>query len=389
MQERGFLDAELERRAQNSSSIETTIEQDKKLSERLELELAEKMTPSPIGDRLRQQIEKLVAAVKGNELQRAATQQALYKSLARSNKLQVTLGTMATLRNVLLGVLAVLGASLFFTYSSNLFQRGERPVATEKFREGAAPHDTGLQRVAAALTPHAFHVQPDVHSGFVASHLRLSEEVQGQIRRANFNLALGATLAVVGIVILGLVVFLSTGGDVILSDNVGVTSEPKIVPEITARACLQQVVSLTFQVFAFFFLSLYRSGLNEIKYFQNEITNIELKAVAVSAAREWERSAAVVAEQPILLAPDTQGAPPAAAGVDVPRIKSRDGGTKIQVDGLARLVVETLVRTERNFRLKHNEKTVHLYQEELARDPIALLRDALLASLRQTPDAKS
>lgn len=38
------------------------------------------------------------------------------------------------------------------------------------------------------------------------------------------------------------------------------------------------------ELFALFFLKLYAKGLNEIKYFQNELTNIELKLVAVEVA---------------------------------------------------------------------------------------------------------
>ena len=38
------------------------------------------------------------------------------------------------------------------------------------------------------------------------------------------------------------------------------------------------------EIFAYFFLRLYKSSLGEIKYFQNEITNIEAKALALQAA---------------------------------------------------------------------------------------------------------
>lgn len=38
------------------------------------------------------------------------------------------------------------------------------------------------------------------------------------------------------------------------------------------------------ELFVLFFLRLYSKGLNEIKYFQNELTNIELKLVAAGVA---------------------------------------------------------------------------------------------------------
>ena len=38
------------------------------------------------------------------------------------------------------------------------------------------------------------------------------------------------------------------------------------------------------ELFAYFFLSLYKASLAEIKYFQNELTNIESKELALQAA---------------------------------------------------------------------------------------------------------
>ena len=38
------------------------------------------------------------------------------------------------------------------------------------------------------------------------------------------------------------------------------------------------------ELFAYFFLRLYKEGLDEIKYFQNELTNIESKLISVEVA---------------------------------------------------------------------------------------------------------
>ena len=38
------------------------------------------------------------------------------------------------------------------------------------------------------------------------------------------------------------------------------------------------------EVFAYFFLRLYKTGLGEIKYFQNELTNVEVRALALRSA---------------------------------------------------------------------------------------------------------
>jgi len=38
------------------------------------------------------------------------------------------------------------------------------------------------------------------------------------------------------------------------------------------------------ELFAYFFLKLYKSDLSEIKYFQNELTNVEMRYAAVRLA---------------------------------------------------------------------------------------------------------
>lgn len=38
------------------------------------------------------------------------------------------------------------------------------------------------------------------------------------------------------------------------------------------------------ELFAYFFLRLYKTGLEEIKYFQNELTNLELKHISLIGA---------------------------------------------------------------------------------------------------------
>lgn len=42
------------------------------------------------------------------------------------------------------------------------------------------------------------------------------------------------------------------------------------------------------ELFAYFFLRLYKNGFDEIKYFQNEITNIEMKVMSLKYAQEFK-----------------------------------------------------------------------------------------------------
>jgi hypothetical protein len=96
-------------------------------------------------------------------------------------------------------------------------------------------------------------------------------ELESLGRRGNLNLALGAVTTVVGLALLGLSVFseLSAAKDIW-------TFVSHFVPRLT--------LVLMIELFAYFFLSLYKTSLGEIKYFQNELTNIESKQIALRAA---------------------------------------------------------------------------------------------------------
>jgi len=47
-------------------------------------------------------------------------------------------------------------------------------------------------------------------------------------------------------------------------------------------------LSILIEIFAFFFLKLYRNNLNEIKYYNNEIVNIKMKIIALKTAAIYE-----------------------------------------------------------------------------------------------------
>tara|TARA_R110001592_G_scaffold1664_6_gene9727 strand:- start:15872 stop:16798 length:927 start_codon:yes stop_codon:yes gene_type:complete len=106
------------------------------------------------------------------------------------------------------------------------------------------------------------------------TRLRLRLELEALGRRGNVNLVIGVltTVAAVGI--------LTT---TILDPNVKLTNDT-LVTHFAPRLML----SLFIEIFSFFFLKLYKSGLGEIKYFQNELTNIELKFLSLESALRSE-----------------------------------------------------------------------------------------------------
>lgn len=97
---------------------------------------------------------------------------------------------------------------------------------------------------------------------------RLSTEIQSLTRRGNLNLSLGIVTTIIGLSILGYFVLESgpvTGDKMAFIAN--------FIPRLS--------LVILIEVFAYFFLKLYKSSLSEIKYFQNEMTNIEAKLAAV------------------------------------------------------------------------------------------------------------
>lgn len=107
---------------------------------------------------------------------------------------------------------------------------------------------------------------------FIQMNSRLEGEVQNLAKRGNINLILGMATTLTGLSLLGYSVFNAPALTSII-DLAG-----HFIPRIS--------LVLLIEVFAYFFLKLYKQGLSEIKYFQNEITNIESKFLALRLSSE-------------------------------------------------------------------------------------------------------
>lgn len=99
---------------------------------------------------------------------------------------------------------------------------------------------------------------------------RLRQEIEALGRRGNVNLVIGVLTTIVAIGILA---------STVLSQEAKLNMET-LVSHFLPRFTL----SIFIEIFSFFFLKLYKSGLSEIKYFQNELTNVEAKFVALENA---------------------------------------------------------------------------------------------------------
>jgi hypothetical protein len=164
------------------------------------------------------------------------------------------------------------------------------------------------------------------------SRLRLQRELEALGRRGNLNLALGAITTVVGISLLGFSVFAET-------------STAKDLWTLASHFAPRLALVLLIELFAFFFLSLYKSSLSEIKYFQNELTNIESRQLALSAAIELKEST--------LLAD----------------------------------VVSKLASTERNHILSKDQTTIELEKARIDRDSQSNVIKAVAEFFQKKPDA--
>jgi hypothetical protein len=147
----------------------------------------------------------------------------------------------------------------------------ERKAADELDRQAKElGHDEGgIGKVETANQTTSMMVEP---------RKRLLLEVDRLGRRNNLNLTFGLLCTGAGLWVLYSLAFQTKQADtdnLIHADNL-VQFAISYVPRLT--------LIIFIEVFAYFFLGLYKKGLADIKYFQNEITNIESKAVALSAA---------------------------------------------------------------------------------------------------------
>ncbi|NNB60881.1 hypothetical protein HBN67_20575 [Pseudomonas fragi] len=119
-----------------------------------------------------------------------------------------------------------------------------------------------------------------VDHGFELSRERLLKEIDSLGRRGSLNLGIGGAVTMIGLILLGMTVFYEVSD---VKDLLGMASH--YLPRLS--------LIILIEIFAYFFLSLYKAGLSEIKYFQNELTNLEAKQLALQAALETNESAAI------------------------------------------------------------------------------------------------
>lgn len=110
----------------------------------------------------------------------------------------------------------------------------------------------------------------DIINVFGETERRINQEIASLTKRANINLIIGGSIALFGIG--SLVAFLLTNQDQ--------SAKIEITPLIIHWVARLSLVSLV-ELFAFFFLKIYKTELLSIQYYQDELTSIESRKIAL------------------------------------------------------------------------------------------------------------
>ena len=163
--------------------------------------------------------------------------------------------------------------------------------------------------------------------------IRLRREIADLRLRSNINLLIGMCITAGGLYLLWSTVSMIDASQLLKQlASEGNESNVRFVKNLTLPIIPRIMLVVFIEVFAYFFLRLYRNGLSEIKYFQNELTNIESKLAAFEFSY----------------------------------ITNNEEGLKVSIEALS--------KTERNFILEKGQTTVEL---ERARSDSELTRNII------------
>ncbi|MFM5842345.1 MULTISPECIES: hypothetical protein [Aeromonas] len=174
-----------------------------------------------------------------------------------------------------------------------------------------------------------------LHESALNIRVRLEREISDLRLRSNINLLIGMIITLLGLFLLWTVVNTVDSSEMLkVLASKGIESNSQFIKNLILPLVPRVMLVIFIEVFAYFFLRLYKNGLSEIKYFQNELTNVESKMVALELAHLSKNNDAV----------------------------SR--------------VIASLVETERNFILQRGETTVEL---EKAKSESEMMRSLVSA----------
>lgn len=130
-------------------------------------------------------------------------------------------------------------------------------------------------------------ISDDINQSRLRAMDRIEEELKRLIRSGATTLGFGVFIASIGIIALAIFVFPNLV-------SLSMFSEPLDPSKASASAIVAHYVPrlslvLSIEILAYFFLRLHKSKLSEAKYYQNELINLELKYISLTAAAHLRR----------------------------------------------------------------------------------------------------
>ncbi|WP_323940827.1 hypothetical protein [Aeromonas hydrophila] len=166
--------------------------------------------------------------------------------------------------------------------------------------------------------------------------LRLEREIRDLRLRSNINLMIGMIITLSGLLLLWSLVGTVDSSELLKAlASEGDESNSQFIKNLILPLIPRIMLVFFVEIFAYFFLRLYKNCLNEIKYFQNELTNVESRIVALELAHSSKNNEAISS------------------------------------------VIASLVATERNFILQRGETTVELEKAKSESDMMRKIISAI------------
>jgi len=114
---------------------------------------------------------------------------------------------------------------------------------------------------------------------------RIISEINDLRLRTNVNLVIGMVITSISVYLLWSTVSLVDSSTLLKSMALDhQTKNDEFVKSLLLPIGPRALLIIFIELIAFFFLKLYKTGLDEIKYFQNELTNLESKFIALEVA---------------------------------------------------------------------------------------------------------
>lgn len=160
----------------------------------------------------------------------------------------------------------------------------DREVVSDIFKQEVAELEVSIKR--------NFEMK-SIDNDILEMKERMLREISDLRLRANLNLLIGMSITIFGIYLLWSTISIVDSSQLLRSlANDGAESNYKFIKSLFLPLIPRMSLVIFIEIFAYFFLRLYKNGLSEIKFFQNEMTNIESKIISLKTAQLYNHTEA-------------------------------------------------------------------------------------------------